>query len=186
MLALDPYSRTVRFSRPGMEVALDPVARGVVLESAAGVLRERGIGRARLELGGDVLAFTTHDAWAAEVPDPDGGGRTVMTLTVSNAAVASAQSGGDGSARVVDPRTGQLPPGRASVTVVERSALRARALAEALLVMGRDGAESYARAHPAMGALWLESFDGGVRAWAWNLGRIESEPDLRVEWMTGP
>jgi thiamine biosynthesis lipoprotein len=185
MLTLDPDSRTARFVRPGMELSLGAVARGALLEGVARVLRERGIVRARLELGGDVFAYTSHDAWSAAVPDPADPQRTAMTLMVSNAAVASASPGREGAARVLDPRTGQVPPGEASVTVVERSALRARALAEALLVMGRDEAAAYARAHPATGVLWLEPLDGGVRAWVWNLGRVLPEPGLRVEWMTG-
>lgn len=186
MLLLDPATRTARFVRPGMEVALGAVARGALLERVAGVLRGRGIVRARLELGGDVLACTNHDAWSAAVPDPADPGRTVVTLMVSNAAVATARSGREGSARVLDPRTGQLPPDGISVTVVERSALRTRALAEALLVLGRDDAAAYARGHPDTGVLWLEPLDGGVRAWAWNLGRVLPEPDVRVDWMTQP
>jgi thiamine biosynthesis lipoprotein ApbE len=105
---------------------------------------------------------------------------------VSNGAVATARSGCNGNARVLDPRTGQLPLGEASVTVVERSVLRVRALAEALLVQGRDDAEAYASAHPETGVLWLEPLDGDVRAWAWNLGRVAPEPGVRVEWMTEP
>jgi thiamine biosynthesis lipoprotein len=186
MFTLDPGNRTARFARPGMEVALGAIARGVVLERTAGVLRERGIARARLELGGDVLAFTTHDAWSAAIPSPAGDGATVMTLMVSNGAVATARSGRNGNARVLDPRTGQLPLGEASVTVVERSVLRVRALAEALLVQGRDDAEAYASAHPETGVLWLEPLGGGLRAWVWNLGRVATEPGVRVEWMTEP
>ncbi len=186
MLTLDPGNRTARFARPGMEVALGAIARGIVLERAAGRLRERGIARARLELGGDVLAFTTHDAWSAAIPGPTGDGRAVMTLMLSNGAVATAQTGRSGRSRVLDPRTGRLPPGEVSVTVAGRSALRVRALAEALLVMGRDRARTYARAHPEAGVLWLEPLGGDVRAWAWNLGRIAPEPGVRVEWMTEP
>jgi FAD:protein FMN transferase len=186
MLTLDPGNRTARLARPGMEVALGAIARGVVLERAAGLLRQRGIARARLELGGDVLAFTTYDAWSVAIPGPAGDERTVMTLTVSNGAVGTARSGRAGTARVLDPRMGRLPLGEASVTVVERSALHARAFAEALLVQGRDDAEAYAHAHPEAGVLWLEPLDGGVRAWAWNLGRLTCEPGVRVEWMTDP
>lgn len=186
MLLLDPATRTARFVRPGMEVTLGAVARGVLLERVAEVLRGRGIVRARLELGGDVFAYTSHDAWSAAIPDPADPGRTVMTLMVANAAVATARSGREGRARVLDPRTGQLPLGETSVTVVERSALRARALAEALLVMGRDEAAAYANGHPGTGVLWLEPLDGGVRAWVWNLGRVLPEPDVRVDWMTRP
>lgn len=186
MLTLDPDTRTARFARPGMELAVGAVARGVVLDRLATLLRDRGIARARLELGGDVLAFTAYEAWSAAVPDPSGDDGAVMTLTISNAAAATARTGRDRRARVVDPRTGQSPQGAVSVTVVERSALRARALAEALLVMGRGDAAAYAHDHPEVGVLWLERSGGDVRAWVWNLGRVEPEPGVRVEWMTQP
>jgi FAD:protein FMN transferase len=186
MLLLDPLARTARFIRPGMELALGAVARGALLERVADALRERGIVRARLELGGDVLAFTNYDAWSAAIPGPADPGQAAVTLMISNAAVATARSGREGSGRVLDPRTGQLPLGTASVTVVERSALRARALAEALLVQGRDDAAGFAQAHPGTGVLWLEPGEGSVRAWAWNLGRVLPAPDAQVDWMTGP
>jgi FAD:protein FMN transferase len=186
MLALEPGDRTARLARPGMEVELGAIARGVVLERAAGRLRERGIARARLEFGGDVFAFTSHEAWSAAVQDPGGAGATVMTLMVSNGAVATARTRSGGGACVIDPRTGQRPPGEASVTVVERSALRARALAEALLVLGRAAAETYAGAHPGTGVLWLEPSNGNLRAWAWNLERVSLEPGVQVEWLTQP
>jgi len=186
MLTLDPDTRTARFTRPGMEVVLDAVAHGYVLERAARQLRDRGVVRARLELGGDVLAFTNHDAWSATIADPADDARPALTLTVANAAVASARGDRTGDARVVDPRTGQPPPAGAAVTVVARSALGAHALAEALLVMGRESAASYARTHPDTGVLWLEAGTDGVRAWPWNLARLTPEPGARVEWMSEP
>ena len=112
MLLLDPATRTARFVRPGMEVALGAVARGVLLERVAGVLRERGIVRARLELGGDVFAYTTHDAWSAAIPGPADPGRAVMTLMVSNAAVATARSGREGTRARPRPAHGPAAAGR--------------------------------------------------------------------------
>ena len=184
MLQLDPERRTARFLKPGMALELDAVSRDFVLDRAADVLRTRGIVRARLELGGDVLAFTAHEPWTASVPLPAGGGRVAMRLALSNAAFATAAQAGHGSEPVLDPRTGRPAPGEASATVVTRPASRARALAEALLVMGRDAAEAFARAHPDLGVLWLEPGGDALRAWAWNLGALEPGPGLRVEWMT--
>jgi thiamine biosynthesis lipoprotein len=187
MLALDAGTRAARFTRPGMSLELGPARCGWILDRAAAALRERGVPRARLELGGTVLAFTIHEPWQVTIPDPRG--RDAMNLLLANAAVGLASSGVPapaGSARVLDPRTGQPPPWLASLAVVARPAARAQALAQALLVMGRDGAEAFVRSHPEVGVLWLESGQDGLRAWAWNLGRTEPAAGLRVEWMTEP
>lgn len=193
MLLLEPGLGTARFMRPGMGVSLGPVAGGYVLDRAAEALRGLGIARARLELGGTILAFTAYEPWVVSVPAWDD--RAVLSLALSNAACATAlPPGGAGSesgARgrsTVDPRTGEAARGQASVTVIAPSAARAGALAVALLVMGRDGAEAHARAHPDHGVLWIEPAGdlASVRVWAWNLGTIEPSPGVRVEWMTHP
>jgi thiamine biosynthesis lipoprotein len=185
LLRLEPERRSVHFARAGMSVTLDAVARGCVLERAARVLRERGIARARLELAGTVLAFTRHDPWEAIAPGPVGD--PAVRLILSNAACATVvqpvgNHPGAGAPPVLDPRTGRPAPGGVSVTVVTARAERARALAEALVVMGRDGAEAYSRAHPEVGVLWLEPASEGLRAWRWNLGALEPVSDTRIEW----
>jgi thiamine biosynthesis lipoprotein len=193
MLLLEPGLRTARFTRPGMSVALGAVAGGHVLDRTADALRAGGIVRARLELGGTILAFTSHDPWVVSVPGWDS--RAVLSLALSNAACATALQPGGADAESgargrspIDPRTGESARGQASVTVIAPSAARAGALAAALLVMGRDGAEAHARARPDLGVLWIEPAGdlASVRVWAWNLGTIEPRPGVRVEWMTHP
>jgi FAD:protein FMN transferase len=184
LLLLEPGGRTVRFRRPGMELALDAVAGGCLLQRTAAVLREHGIARARLELPGEVMTFTNHEAWSVAVPHPDAERGIAMRLRVSNAAVATA--GGTGGHAVFDPRTGRGVFGDASVTVVSSPAPGAPALAAGLLVLGRDGAADYAHRHTDVGVLWLEPASDGVRAWVWNLTAFTAEPGLRVEWQDAP
>lgn len=181
LLLLEPGGRTVRFRRPGMELALDAVAGGRVLQRAAAALRERGIARARLELAGEVLAFTNHESWTVDVPHPDATRGVAMRLRISNAAVATV-----GGPDLFDPRTGRRLSGEGSVTVVTAPRPGAPALAAALRVLGRDDAAEYARRHTDVGVLWLEPEGEGVRAWAWNFGAIAPEPGLRVDWQTAP
>ncbi len=192
MLLLEPERRVARFIKPGMAVTPGPVARGYVLDRVAETLRRRGVVRARLECGDAVLAFTPREPWIADITGSDG--RPVLSLALSNAACATAASGdgaagrpGDG-APAFDPRSGQPVRTRASVTVIAPEATRAGALAAALLVLGRDGAEAHARSHPGLGVVWIEpagDFES-VRVWAWNFSAIEPAPAVRVEWMTRP
>ena len=111
-----------------------------------------------------------------------------MTLVLSNAAAATAPDPARGAAGcpLLDPRTGRPVADEASVTVVGRPASRVRALADALRVMGRSAAATYARAHRDVGILWLEPQSDGVRAWVWNLDKVEPAAGLRVEWMSNP
>ncbi|HVP14503.1 MAG TPA: FAD:protein FMN transferase, partial [Terriglobales bacterium] len=186
MLLLDPERRGVRFTRPGPVVAPGSAATGYVLDRAAETLRRHGVVRAKLAIGDEVLAFTTREAWPVRLPGLDG--RPAICIALSNAACAIAAAGTAGVPAVIDPRTGQTVRGRVAVTVVARTASRAGPLAAALLVLGRDAATAYARTHPETGVLWLEPAGDpeSVRAWAWNLGAIEPEPGMRVEWMARP
>jgi thiamine biosynthesis lipoprotein len=184
LLLVEPNTRTVRFRRPGVELALDAVAGGSVMRRAAAVMRERGIARARLDLPGETWTFTNHEPWPVTVPHPGAAGVTAMHLRVSSATVATA--GGTGGRDVLDPRTGHHPAGEASVTVVTAAAPGAAALAAALRVLGRQGTADYARRHADVGVLWLEPSGDGLRAWAWNLDAVTAAPGLRVEWPTAP
>src|SRR5262249_13854244 len=66
---LEPGTHTARFSAPGVGLDLGGIAKGYALDRAAAVLRERGVRRALLNFGGEVLALTTHEPWRAEVAD---------------------------------------------------------------------------------------------------------------------
>ena len=184
LLLLEPGGRTARLRRPGTELTLDGLAPGLVMRRAAAALRGRGIARARLELGGETMTFTNHEAWSVAVPHPDTARGVAARLRVSNAAVATAGDGADDA--LFDPRTGRRPAGEGSVTVVTAPAPGALALARALRVLGREGAADYARRHPGVGVLWLERTTDGVRAWAWNLAAVAGEPGLRIEWQEAP
>ncbi len=178
LLQLSPERRTARFARPGMGLALEPLDRGYLLERAAGVLRGLGVVRARLALGDVTLAMTSREPWTVRLSCPPGAPGPALRLALSAAACATA------AGPVLDPRTARPPTGEATVAVVTRSACRAAALAEALLVMGRDDAAGYVRARADLGALWIEPDGEELRVWAWNLGAVEPEPGLRVVWMT--
>jgi thiamine biosynthesis lipoprotein len=149
--------------------------------------------RALLNLGGEVLAMTTHDPWLAAIADPADRTRPLFQLSLSNGALStSAQSEHGFEVRgvwyghILDPRTGSPVSSRASVSVVTRSATRADALSTALLVMGRDAAAAWAAEHREIGVLWLEPAEGRTQAWAWNLPALRPEPDAHIQWMSTP
>jgi len=189
-LVVEPAGRTLWVQREGMELDLDGLARGWALERAEAVMRPLGVRRAKLDFGAEVLAWADERAFGIGVPHPLERGRPVVGLTLMNGAAATAcgadaarASGARPARLVLDPRRGAPVGGAASVTVAGRSGARADALADALLVLGRDGAERWAREHPGDGVLWLEPEGAGVRAWRWNLPAARALPGAEVRWM---
>jgi len=187
-LDFDREARTVRFARPGMSVDLGGVGKGFALDRAAATLARLGSPSALINLGGELFALG--ERHTVTVAHPAARLTPVVELEVGDACVStSGQSERGFSVRgvryghVIDPRTGRPVATAASVTVVCRSAARADALATALLVMGRERAAGFVRAHPEVGALWLEPAGSGVRAWNWNLSTVRAVPGAQVRWM---
>ena len=189
----EPSTRTVRFTREGMALDLDDVARGFALDRIVPLLRSRGIARALIGFGGDQLAISSREPWQVTVPSPRDASSPAIRLALTNAALATVGPPGDGRVvdgvrygPVLDPRSGATLTTPASVTVVSRSATEARGLAVALLVMGRQRAAAFAAANPGFGVLWLEGMSDGIHAWKWNLDAVSEEPDVSVLWMSNP
>ena len=190
-VARDPGGRVVRFTRPGMALDLDDIARGYALERAAAALRARGIARALLSLDDQTLALSNREPWQVPIALPGDRPEPGLRLALTNAALSTCTASGPGGtiaalrhARVLDPRSGMTVRTDASVSVVARSATRANALSAALLVMGRERAAAFVADHPGLGALWLEPTTEGVNAWAWNLPAVAAEPGVNVVWKT--
>ncbi len=185
--SLDAQRHRVLFHHSDGGIDLGGIARGYALDRAGATLRGGGTARALLDFGSDVLAI---GAWRVGVPDPADRSHSSVGLVVRDAAVARASASErfvtvkqKRYGHVLDPRTGRPVESDASVTVVAHSATGASALAIGFLVMGRDAAAAFVARRPDVGLLWLEPAEGGVRAWKWNLGTVESEPGAAVEWM---
>lgn len=143
-------NQEVWFEKPGMEITLDSIAKGFIVDEAVLILDELGIGNVLVEAGGDLLANGTNldqSPWRIGIQSP----RHVQSdliakVRVSGQAVATS---GDYmhtftndyvNHHILDPRTGYSAPDLASVSVLAPSAMMADGLATALMVMGfKDG-----------------------------------------------
>jgi thiamine biosynthesis lipoprotein len=182
--------RTVRLNRPGMGLDFGGIGKGFSLEIATNLLRMRGVKRALLSLGSQVSAFTDGEAWVIHIADPADAAKPAVRLIIRQGSISTSSQGEEGFSangrrygHIFDPRHGDPVDSRASVTVISSGATRADALSTALLVMGRDRAESYAAEHPDIGVLWLEPTASQTHAWKWNLGAFSNEPDANLLWM---
>ena len=175
-VALDPSARTVTVPRAGMAFDLGGIAKGAALDLAADVLRERGITRALLNLGGQFAAIGApvgRAAWTVELADPRDRARGVTTVELRDRSVSTTSGserslvvGGTIVNHVLDPRTGHPVPLWGSAVVIAERAIDADAASTALAVLGPVAGRAWAARQPGLEALLLipdRAAKGGVR-----------------------
>jgi thiamine biosynthesis lipoprotein len=134
----------VRFLKEGMQITLDGIAKGYIVDQAANLIERRGIKYALINAGGDIRAIGGNGpekAWKIGVKDPWGKRKYVEVLELSNGAVAT--SGNyevyfDKEKRhhhIIDTATGDSPRQTVSATVVAPTVMEADALSTAMFVL---------------------------------------------------
>ncbi len=155
---LDPATRTVTPTVPGLQIDLGGSAKGYALDLAAEALRAAGATHGLVNVGGDVRALGPQAdgrPWRIGVRDPFKTSRNqpdielFCTLELSGGAVATSGEQeryyiieGRRYSHIVDPRSGRPAEQSSSVTVIAPDGLTADAWATALSVLsvaeGRD------------------------------------------------
>lgn len=139
----------VSFQIPGMQITLDGIAKGYIVDRGIDTLKQFGFDRVLVEAGGDLAVHSRNsdeELWQIGVasPRPENLAGYIAVFSIGEGAVATS---GDylnwfkedkSSHHIIDPETYQSPGELASVTVHASSALRADALSTAILVMGAD------------------------------------------------
>ncbi|MHC4229379.1 MAG: FAD:protein FMN transferase [Planctomycetota bacterium] len=154
-LKLDRQSKTVRFAVKGMRLDLGGIAKGYAIDKAIEAARRGGATGAMIDIGGDIRCFGSppkgREHWLIGVQDPNsatkgiGGGKLLLTLKVTNAAVATSGDyrqfvliEGKRRSHIMDRKTGTSSEGLSSVTIITENATDADALATAVSVMGAE------------------------------------------------
>jgi len=72
---VDPKTETVYLKRPGMRLDLGAIAKGYAADEVARIVKDHGIPRAIIDLGGNVLAYGSKkdgSPWRIGIQDPLG------------------------------------------------------------------------------------------------------------------
>jgi len=148
-IEIDAGRGRARLGRPGQAIDLGAIAKGYGVDRAVEVLKEHGMVRALVDLGGDIYALGTRPdgtPWRLGIRHPRKPGEILGILRVSDAAVATSgdyeryfEYEGVRYTHIVDPRTGWPASDLASVTVVAPSGIWADALSTAAFVLGKEG-----------------------------------------------
>lgn len=139
----------ISYQQPGMQITLDGIAKGFVVDRGVETLKQLGFDRVLVEAGGD-MGVSGIDAdgqgWKIGVasPRPENMDGYLAVFSISQGAVATS---GDymnwytvdkSSHHIIDPASLLSPSELASVTVWAPTAMEADALSTAIMVMGSE------------------------------------------------
>ena len=140
---------TVRFTKSGVRLDLGAIAKGYAADCLVDILRERGVKRASLSLGGNVYVYGKKPGgslWSVAIRDPSKPGQNAFMLKTRDATVVTSgayerffEQDGKTYGHILDPATGfPAQSGLESVTIVSHNSMVADALSTSLFVLGME------------------------------------------------
>ena len=169
-------SRSAHFSRSGMGVTLDGIAKGYIVDAIAGELERSGIGSYLINAGGDIRTAGSKPGrkpWTVAVQDPSKRGSFPDTVHLTDGAVATSGSYEIYFDRdklfhhVVNSRTGRSPDLSQSVSVQAPSAMAADALATGVFVMEPRKGIEFIDSLPGCECLVIDNEGHQLRSRSW-------------------
>jgi thiamine biosynthesis lipoprotein len=134
------------FSQKGVQVTLDGIAKGAVIDAGVAVLSDQGFENVLVEAGGDLMAAGNRGAdeqWRIGLKNPRAGESDILSVVglVNQAAATSGDyqyyfSEDYSLNHIIDPFTLKSPGELASVTVLAPTAMEADGFSTALMVLG--------------------------------------------------
>jgi thiamine biosynthesis lipoprotein len=152
----------VMLDDPRMEITLDGIAKGYIVDRTIDVLVAAGAERVLVNAGGDMATHGTDGRdgpWTVGIQDPHDEGLSGLARLEGDCIATSgdymhAFTEDRRHHHIIDPRTGRSPEATSSVTVLAPTAMLADALSTALLVLG-----------PGKGREALSGFQGAEGLW---------------------
>lgn len=140
------------------EIDLGGIGKGYAADHVAQLLRDAGVKRAVITLGGNIYVLGEKEdgvPWTVGITDPDNPGDYFATLGVSDTSVVTSgdyeryfEQDGTRYCHIFDPETGwPAQTDLRSVTVVSECSTEADAYTTALFVMGYDRAKAFCEEH---------------------------------------
>jgi len=157
---------SVSFGRSGMEVTLDGIAKGYIVDRAMDLLRKQNIEHALINAGGDILVHGGKGEgkpWKIGIQDPWKRKGYVDVVTLKNGAIATS-----GNYEVffdreklfhhlIRPNSGNPAPETAGVTIRAASCMEADAIATSVYVMGPARGNQFIGQLPSIEGLIISS-----------------------------
>lgn len=161
-LVLDPETREVTLTRPGMEIDLGGIGKGFAADAAKQCLAVMGAPRCLVDLGGDIAVGAPplgREGWKVAI-ECRALGRSPPVLHLANMSIAQSSDDiqhveidGVRYSHILDPATGLGVTARRSVTVLAPDGATADALASAVSVLGADAGLRLVERFPGASAI---------------------------------
>ncbi len=149
--------RTISLARENMEITLDGIAKGYIVDRASDILRTNGIDNHLINAGGDIKTSGTAakgKEWTVAIQDPDKKGAYPDVIKLFDGAIATS---GNYEVfydqekvfhHIVNPYTGLSPQLSASVSITASTVMDADALSTAVFVLEPDAGISFIDSRP--------------------------------------
>jgi len=158
---------SIRFAKKGMSLDFGAIAKGYAADRLATLIREAGIQRAIIDLGGNILVVGNRrndTDWRIGIRDPETGrGDPILVLQVSDTSVVTSGineryflAGDVQYHHILDPRTGfPALSDLVSVTIVAENSMSADALSTAVFILGLDAGLALVQSLPDVEAVLI-------------------------------
>ena len=174
LIELNAQTNEVFLQKPGMKIDLGAIAKGFAADEAARILIERGVRKAIVDFGGDIIAIgtrVTQEPWRIGIQNPFLQRGNLMgiffaedqTVVTSGTYERYIIENGIRFHHIFDPNTGfPVNNGLESVTIMASgSSSLADAYSTALFVLGLEAGMAYIEGVPGVEALFILD-DGSV------------------------
>jgi thiamine biosynthesis lipoprotein len=163
---LDPMTRSVRFTRPGVRIDLGGFAKGYAVDNGARILQRHGITNGIVTAGGDsrVLGDRRGRPWTIAIRHPRKPDDVVALLPLEDVAVSTSgdyeryfEADGERFHHLLDPATGKSPHGVHSVTILAADGLTTEALSKSVFVLGVERGLRLVEQQPGVDAIVVDA-----------------------------
>jgi thiamine biosynthesis lipoprotein len=173
-IVLDAANRTVRFTRPGIELDPGGIGKGYAVDRMIEVLKQYGIHTALVSASGSSIyglgAPPGEKGWRVQIRDPKDGNKSVAEVYLKDESMSTSgnyekffHAEGRIYSHIMDPRTGWPAQGVLSVSAIAPRTLDSEAWTKPLFVNGRAWAAKHKQA--GVRAFFCEDTQEQTCAW---------------------
>ncbi len=174
---IDLTSRSVTFAKPHMQITLDSIAKGYIIDRAMDVLKQHGIEHALINAGGDIAVHggtNTDKPWRIAIQDPQKKESNIEVVEMMSGAVATS-----GNYEIyfdkekiyhhlISPLSFDPVKNISSASIQARTVMEADALATATFVMGVEKGTKFINSTPDVEGLIVDSFGQKLTSKSWD------------------
>jgi len=167
---------SVAFTKPHMEITLDSIAKGYIIDQAMDVLKRHGVEHALINAGGDIVVHggtNTYKPWRIAIQDPQKKEHNIEIVEMMSGAVATS-----GNYEIyfdkekiyhhlISPLSSETVKKISSASIRTRTLMAADALATATFVMGVEKGTKFINSIPDVEGLIVDSSGQKLTSRSW-------------------